>query len=603
MTGCKTSLIAVAALAAAACSPASNGKGAVDLVATEVTDRTVTLTWKDSANGETSFSVERSEVSETTGYNQVGTVASGGTTFTDVSVQASKTYFYRVVAIYADAAHINSAALRVTTAIAAVIPLAPTGLMAKATSMNNVDLTWVDNSANETGFQIERGPDISGPFTLVKTTAADVVAFTDSGLTKSTLYYYRVRSANTAGGSPYSLVVSTTTFITNDQVAPSIPTNVVATPASTTSITINWTASTDADSGVGSYALLRNNVEIGTVQAPGTSFTATLLGSGAMYCYQVVAVDVVGNRSMPSTPPACATTPTTQTGPNPPFNLLATTASFQQINLKWNDGANDEKGFEIERSLTTANGFAKVATVGPVTDGGGAYADDGGLAASTAYYYRVRAFNDGGISPYSNESSAATLPTPPANPGNLTATVLGSNSIRLAWADNSVNEDGFSVEQSLLPDAGYATITQTAANATQFTPANLNPSTAYYFRIHAYNLGGVSQTIGPVTGSTLSAPNAPSGADAGPIGQTSLTVTWVDNSADEYGFRVERATNVNGPYAQLLKPDGGAPATDPDATAYQAVGLTAATTYFFRVRSVGDAGFSTASQCTARTNP
>ena len=590
--------------AAAACTPVSSGKGPVDLVASEVTDRSVTLTWKDSAIGETRFSVERSELSETSGFNEVGTVAAGGTTFHDLSIQPSKIYFYRVTALYPDASRISSSAIKVTTQIAAVIPVAPSGLTAAATSMSDIHLGWTDNSSNETGFEVERGAAQAGPFTLVTTTAANAVTYVDPGLTKSTTYWYRVRSTNTAGGSPYTISVSATTYITNDNIPPSVPMGVVATPASISSIIVSWTASTDNSSGVASYSVQRNATEVGTVTAPGLSYTATLLGAGTMYCYTVIAVDAVGNRSAPSSPAACATTPLTQTGPNPPFNLTATTGSYQLINLRWSDGANDENGFEVERSLTTANGFAKIATLGPANgDGGVSFGDDGGIAPSTAYYYRVRAFNDGGNSTYSNESSAATLPTPPAAPTNLTLTVLGSNTLRLNWVDNSVNEDGFSVDQSLMPDAGFLAITQTAANAVSFTPTGLSPSTAYFFRIRAYNLGGNSATIGPVTGTTASAPNPPTAADAGPIGQTTMTINWVDNSADEYGFRVERATNANGPYTQVLKADAGAPAADQDVTQYQAVGLTANTVYFFRVRSVGDAGFSNPSQCTARTTP
>jgi titin len=410
-----SSKLAVAALGLwlAACSPASTGKGAVDLAASEVTDRTVTLTWKDSAIGESRFSVERSELSETSGYNEVGTVGASGVTFLDQSVQPSKTYFYRITALYPDGSKISSAAVRVTTMIAAVIPYPPTMAMAAATSMSDIDITWTDNSSNELGFEIERGSDMAGPFTHLTTTAANVVKFTDTGLTKSTKYWYHVRSENTAGGSTFTLPVSATTFITNDMAAPSVPSNVVATPVSTSSIQVTWTASTDTESGIASYSITRNNSEVGTATAPDTTFTATLLGSGAMYCYQVIAIDNVGNKSAPSTPASCATTPTTQLGPNPPTNPDAGPIAQTAITVTWVDNSNNEIGFLVERGPTDGGGFTQLNK----TDGGtpttlpnATSFQVTGLTANTPYAFRVRAVGDGGFSSTSTQCSARTLP-------------------------------------------------------------------------------------------------------------------------------------------------------------------------------------------------
>jgi FtsP/CotA-like multicopper oxidase with cupredoxin domain len=96
-------------------------------------------------------------------------------------------------------------------------------------------------------------------------------------------------------------------------------------------------------------------------------------------------------------------------GPSPtppvaPSNLIATAASSSTIDLVWSDGSDNEDGFEIERSDGGANNFNTVASVGINQQ---TYSDSG-LAADTAYDYRVRAVNGAGPSDYSNVASATT---------------------------------------------------------------------------------------------------------------------------------------------------------------------------------------------------
>jgi hypothetical protein len=86
----------------------------------------------------------------------------------------------------------------------------------------------------------------------------------------------------------------------------------------------------------------------------------------------------------------------------PPSNLVASAASVTQVNLSWTDNTIAEDGFKIER--WNGSGYAQINTVGAnVTT----YTDPG-LAHSTTYHYRVRAYNSAGDSGYSNESSATT---------------------------------------------------------------------------------------------------------------------------------------------------------------------------------------------------
>ena len=93
-----------------------------------------------------------------------------------------------------------------------LLPAAPANLTAEGVSATQIDLTWTDQSNNETGFQIERSTTGSGgPFTLLTTAAADATSFSDTGLTPSSSYCYRIRAVNGAGGSAYDGPTCTTT--------------------------------------------------------------------------------------------------------------------------------------------------------------------------------------------------------------------------------------------------------------------------------------------------------------------------------------------------------------------------------------------------------
>jgi hypothetical protein len=72
----------------------------------------------------------------------------------------------------------------------------------------------------------------------------------------------------------------------------------------------------------------------------------------------------------------------------------------------WTDNAINENGFEIERCKgTKCTNFARITAVGSdVTS----YSDTG-LSRNTTYRYRVRAYNNAGVSAYSNIKNAKTL--------------------------------------------------------------------------------------------------------------------------------------------------------------------------------------------------
>jgi uncharacterized protein (TIGR02145 family) len=91
------------------------------------------------------------------------------------------------------------------------LPLPATNLKVDGLFTNQVNLSWTDNSTNETGFKIERKIG-SGNFNLIGTVGSNIITFNDSGLIENTQYVYRIYPYNQSGdSSTYSNEVSATT--------------------------------------------------------------------------------------------------------------------------------------------------------------------------------------------------------------------------------------------------------------------------------------------------------------------------------------------------------------------------------------------------------
>jgi hypothetical protein len=277
--------------------------------------------------------------------------------------------------------------------------------------------------------------------------------------------------------------------------------------------------------------------------------------------------------------------------PAAPANLRASGATVGSIGLAWDDESGNEDGFEVERKIGSAGTWSLVATVGPNVE---TYTD-GGRPEATAYFYRVRAYNDVGDSAWSNETELATLP---AAPTDLAATAVNSRRVDLAWADHSGGETGFRVERRTNPADPWVQVGTSGANVSAYQDRQVREETTYYYRILAYNAGGDSAPSNTASATTpvLTIPEAPSSLQAEAVSSFSIDLSWADNSYDEDGFRVERKTGAGGTWAEVA-------AVGPDIMALRDSGLSENTTYVYRVRAYNNAGQSPYSNEAGATTP
>jgi hypothetical protein len=334
-----------------------------------------------------------------------------------------------------------------------------------------------------------------------------------------------------------------------------------------------------------------------------------------------------------------AAVPSVPAGPVAPSNLTASVFSSNSVSLSWTDRSGDETGFRIERS-TDGSAFQQVgATSSNVT----VFAHTG-VALLSTNYYRVNAFSASGTSPYSDVVLAV--------PGEL---ILDNTSAGLSI---SANQDPWVLYQepagkhfagshlyNRLAGGGQdsATWSFTVFRGTYdlyawWWEASNRPPDSPYVVMHAngvttnrvnqringgqWNLlgsypfistGAVMVTDGFTSGSDAMAdairlvyrsafvspvqppPEAPSQLAAVASSPTQITLSWVDNSTDETGFKLERGTN---PTAFTL-----IALVSSNRTSYANTGLVMNVTYYYRLRAYNAAGDSTFANVASATTP
>jgi RHS repeat-associated protein len=265
--------------------------------------------------------------------------------------------------------------------------------------------------------------------------------------------------------------------------------------------------------------------------------------------------------------------------PAAPTSLTATAVSSSQINLAWIDNSNNETGFEVERAASSSGPWTLLGT----TVAGATTYQSTSLSASTTYYYRVRATIGGSNDSVNSNTANATTQAAgaPAAPTSLTAIAVSSSQINLTWTDNSTNETGFEVERATSSSGPWTLLTTTAAGAVSYQSTGLSASTTYYYRVRA-TIGGTNDSANSNTANAttqaVGAPAAPTNLAATAVSSSQINLAWTDNSTNETGFEVERGTTSLGPWVLLTTTAAG-------AVSYQSTGLTASTTYYYRVRA------------------
>jgi hypothetical protein len=118
-------------------------------------------------------------------------------------------------------------------------------------------------------------------------------------------------------------------------------------------------------------------------------------------------------------------------------------------------------------------------------------------------------------------------------PGGISAT--------LTWTDNSLNEDGFSIERSI-NGGTFNQIATVGYGQTRFTNTLLNLSLVYRYRVRAYNDNGFSGYTNTVLVGSTAVPEVPTNLTA-IAGVAKVTLEWDINIDNTTKYLIYRSTD------------------------------------------------------------
>ncbi|MBC7771440.1 MAG: S8 family serine peptidase [Pyrinomonadaceae bacterium] len=133
-------------------------------------------------------------------------------------------------------------------------------------------------------------------------------------------------------------------------------------------------------------------------------------------------------------------------------------------------------------------------------------------------------------------------PTPPMAPSNLNAFENGYGNARITWTDNSINEVTFGIDRQKRSGGVWGTNAafSAAANATSFQ--QVSGGGIWRYQIRAVNVAGNSAW----TGYIVVQPQQPTALQNTDLVGNVVTMSWVDSSTMEEGYRIVRERFVSG---------------------------------------------------------
>jgi endonuclease I/chitodextrinase len=311
----------------------------------------------------------------------------------------------------------------------------------------------------------------------------------------------------------------------NDVQAPTIPTGVVASNITDTSVDLVWTPSTD-DTAVSGYAIFNGATQVGT--STNTNFTATNLMAGTSYSFSVKAFDAATNVSLNSTVVSLTTT----SGGN------GSGTATELLISEYIEGSSNNKAIEIA-NFTGNTIDLSAYSLKKATNGSGSFSSVLNLSGS---------LTNGQVYVVAHRSATSAI----LNIANLTnsgvmsfngndAVGLFKNDVLIELLGNASSSSNFAQNVTLQRKSSIV------SPNTSYTVSEWNTLSIDTFS----GLGGHSMDTGTPTDTT--SPSAPTNLVASNISQSTVDLNWSASSDDravtgydvyQNGIKISTVTNT-----------------------------------------------------------
>ncbi|PYO54608.1 MAG: hypothetical protein DMD83_21950, partial [Candidatus Rokuibacteriota bacterium] len=477
---------------------------------------------------ESGYIVERAKATPTS-FSKVFTSAANVTSWASTGLSTGTAYYYRARAygtvngqtVYSDYSPIASA-----TTQSSLYPNPARSLTATAGSPTQITLKWSDGSSNEAGNRVERAASSTGPWAQIGTTAPNAISYTDSGLTPSTAYSYRVITYNSTGDAPPSNVATGTTK--PDSTPPTVS---ISSPASGSTYSVAQTveirATASDNVGVSRVDFFDGGVLKGSATAsPYSYFWSITAADNGPHSWTAKAYDSSNSAVSSAVSLTVNISASDTTAPTSSLSINGGAAYTRSTAVTLTLTAADAVGvtaYYLSTSATppaaTATGWTPVSSTTSYTGSLG-YSLSAGDGTKTLYaWYKDAAGN------VSATTSTSILldQTAPTN-GSVIPTA-GNAQVTLSWSGFTDTGSGLATTNPYTVVFATGAVPTSCASGTQifsgatasFTHTGLTNGTTYFYRLCATDKAGNASS-----GATTSA--APQAGAALPTG--SLAINW-----------------------------------------------------------------------------
>jgi len=379
------------------------------------TDNSISIKWND-VSGTNGYNIYRS-TSQNGIYTKLNANPLTESIYIDTAVSPSIVYWYTVTSIMNEMETVRANAISATTLLPAV-----NGILISSSTDTTISLAW-NAVIGAASYNIYRAATINGAYIKVNSSTVTGTNYTDTGLTSSTNYYYRVCAVS--GGIEGAK--SDPSITGKTMAAP--PTGVNASALSASSINISWNPVSSASTYKIYYEQGTSTNKILLEQVTGTSYTHAGLLSNTSYHYYIIATNSEGDS-------AYSTAASATTLPAAPAGISATALSTSSISISWNpvSGAT----YRVYYAIGSSTGTKMLASS---TVNGTTYTHNG-LLDNTVYYYFITAVINGRESEHSVYALGQTLPKTPQiviKQGSSTINPNGQYNYNTVLINNSID--------------------------------------------------------------------------------------------------------------------------------------------------------------------